>query len=118
MKKTTGSLLLLLTALIWGAAFVAQRTGMDHVGPLTFQMARSVLALYSYDSNPDDISPENVLRQSIFLMATLPSMMAHNSKQIIFFIFSNIIFPPIKSIDLTAYRLNLFSIFSSLNFGT
>lgn len=43
MKKTSGSLLLLLTALIWGAAFVAQRTGMDHVGPYTFQVARGVL---------------------------------------------------------------------------
>ena len=43
MRKTTGSLLLLLTALIWGAAFVAQRTGMDHVGPFTFNAARSVI---------------------------------------------------------------------------
>lgn len=37
--------------------------------------ARSVLALYSYDSNPDDISPENVLRQSIQLIAQLPTIM-------------------------------------------
>lgn len=43
MKKTSGSLLLLLTALIWGTAFVAQRTGMDHVGPYTFQVARGLL---------------------------------------------------------------------------
>jgi len=43
MKKTSGSLLLLLTALIWGTAFVAQRTGMDHVGPFTFLAARSLL---------------------------------------------------------------------------
>ena len=37
--------------------------------------ARSVLALYSYDPNPDDISPENVLRQSIQLIAQLPTIM-------------------------------------------
>lgn len=43
MKKTSGSLMLLLTALIWGIAFVAQRTGMDHVGPLTFLAGRSLL---------------------------------------------------------------------------
>lgn len=43
MKKASGSLLLLLTALIWGTAFVAQRTGMDHVGPFTFLTARSLL---------------------------------------------------------------------------
>lgn len=36
MKKTSGTLLLLLTALIWGTAFVAQRTGMDHLGPIAF----------------------------------------------------------------------------------
>ncbi len=40
------------------------------------KMARSVLALYSYDDNPDDTSMENVLRQSVQLMAMLPTMMA------------------------------------------
>lgn len=39
--------MLLLTALIWGAAFVAQRTGMDHVGPFTFQVARGLLGALS-----------------------------------------------------------------------
>lgn len=44
-KKTLlGNLLLLLTALIWGTAFVAQSKGMDHIGPLTFNGARSLLA--------------------------------------------------------------------------
>lgn len=42
MKK--GSFLLLLTALIWGMAFVAQSTAMDHIGPWTFNCLRSVLA--------------------------------------------------------------------------
>ncbi len=41
------------------------------------KMARSVLALYSYDENPDDTSIENVLRQSIQLMAQLPTIMAY-----------------------------------------
>lgn len=35
--------LLLLAALIWGAAFVAQRMGMDHVGPMTFNGVRFAL---------------------------------------------------------------------------
>lgn len=35
--------LLLLTAAIWGAAFVAQRMGMDNVGPLTFNGIRFLL---------------------------------------------------------------------------
>jgi drug/metabolite transporter (DMT)-like permease len=33
-------LLLLLTAVIWGFAFVAQRVGMDHMGPFTFNGIR------------------------------------------------------------------------------
>jgi drug/metabolite transporter (DMT)-like permease len=32
--------LLLLTAVIWGAAFVAQRVGMEHVGPFTYNAVR------------------------------------------------------------------------------
>lgn len=36
-------LLLLVTALIWGAAFVAQRVGMEHVGPMTFNGVRFAL---------------------------------------------------------------------------
>ena len=35
-------------------------------------LARSVLTLYSYDNNPDDISIENVLRQSLHLIALFP----------------------------------------------
>ena len=33
--------LLFLTAFIWGTAFVAQAVGMDHIGPFTFNAARS-----------------------------------------------------------------------------
>ncbi len=44
MKKNwVGSLLLLITAFIWGTAFVAQRMGMDHIQPLTFNGVRNVL---------------------------------------------------------------------------
>ena len=35
-------------------------------------LQRCVLTLYTYDSNPDDISPENVLRQSMVLINKLP----------------------------------------------
>ncbi len=35
-----GDLLLLLTATIWGLAFVAQRLGMEHVGPFAFNAIR------------------------------------------------------------------------------
>ncbi len=35
-------------------------------------LSRSVLALYSYDENPDDTSVENVLRQSLQLISMFP----------------------------------------------
>ncbi len=42
--KTKGSNLLLgLTALIWGVAFVAQSVGMDYVGPFTFNACRFLI---------------------------------------------------------------------------
>ncbi len=43
-KQLKGNFLLLTTAIIWGSAFVAQRVGMDYVGPLTFSWTRFVLA--------------------------------------------------------------------------
>lgn len=43
-KSLRGSALLLLGSVIWGAAFVAQRVGMDHMGPFTFNGIRMLLA--------------------------------------------------------------------------
>ena len=45
MKKTSlrSPLLLLLTAVIWGVAFVAQSVGMDYVGGFTFNCVRSII---------------------------------------------------------------------------
>ncbi len=42
------------------------------------KMATGVLALYSYDENPDDTSLENMLRQSIEIIAKLPVIAAHS----------------------------------------
>ena len=39
--------LLLITATIWGLAFVAQRVGMDYVGPYTFNGVRFALGSLS-----------------------------------------------------------------------
>jgi drug/metabolite transporter (DMT)-like permease len=43
----TADLLLLLTAAIWGFAFVAQRIGMDYVGPFTYNGVRFALGSLS-----------------------------------------------------------------------
>ncbi len=42
-QKLKGNILLFLTAFIWGCAFVAQRTGMEYIGPLTFNGIRSIV---------------------------------------------------------------------------
>ena len=43
-RRLLGNGLLVLTALIWGMAFAAQRQGMDSIEPITFCAARSVLS--------------------------------------------------------------------------
>lgn len=43
-RRLQGSAFLLAATMIWGAAFVAQSVGMDHVGPFTFQAVRCLLA--------------------------------------------------------------------------
>lgn len=42
-KKLAANLILLLTAMIWGLGFVAQRAGMEYVGPFTFGATRFAL---------------------------------------------------------------------------
>ncbi len=49
MKKNKSifyGLLLLLTSTMWGFAFVAQRMGMDHMGPFTFSFVRFLLGSF------------------------------------------------------------------------
>ena len=40
MKKSFSMLCALITTFIWGTAFIAQDTGMDNIGPLTFNSSR------------------------------------------------------------------------------
>ena len=42
-KQLQGSLLLVFATLIWGSTFVAQSTGMDHIGPFTFLAIRNIM---------------------------------------------------------------------------
>ncbi len=46
-KTFRAELLLLLAAVIWGFAFVAQRVGMNHVGPYTYNGVRFILGALS-----------------------------------------------------------------------
>ena len=40
MTKSISLICALVTTFIWGTAFIAQDTGMDNIGPLTFNAAR------------------------------------------------------------------------------
>ena len=42
-KYSKNFILLFITAVIWGVAFVAQSAGMDYVGPYTFNAVRCLL---------------------------------------------------------------------------
>lgn len=46
-KQIFANIALLITALIWGVSFVAQKAGMEHIGPFTFNVIRSFLGFGS-----------------------------------------------------------------------
>lgn len=41
--KMRNNILLMMTAFIWGSSFVAQSTGMDYIGPFTFNSVRCLM---------------------------------------------------------------------------
>ena len=41
-------------------------------------LARSVLGLYTLDDNPDDVSLDNMIKQSMNLIAKFPSIIAYS----------------------------------------
>ena len=71
------SLILLLTSAIWGFSFVAQRNGMEYVGPFTFNGIRfalgaaSLLPFYYYLRRKKEVSEtkisDKVLKKGMFL---------------------------------------------------
>lgn len=78
-KKLQGNLMLLLTALIWGSSFVAQRAGMEYIGPFTFNGIRSligglvlipVIFLFSHkkDTETEEPAEEDQKRQNKTLL--------------------------------------------------
>ena len=73
MSILKSNLLLLLAATIWGLAFVAQRVGMEYVGPFTFNGVRFALGslslipliLYYQNRSPKDIQAKDDSKQVI-----------------------------------------------------
>ena len=71
------------------------------------KMARCVMALYSFDENPDDTETVNVLRQSLQLVSQFPSIMntAYQVKRRAFYNKSMYIHPVRKNISTAEYIL-------------
>jgi drug/metabolite transporter (DMT)-like permease len=67
-RAIRGEWLMLLTAVIWGTGFVAQRQGMAFVGPFTFIAARFLLGGLA-------------LVPVLYLTKTLPLKLDHNSRK-------------------------------------
>jgi drug/metabolite transporter (DMT)-like permease len=44
MRRIHADLILIFAAVVWGVAFIFQKTAMDHIGPLLFVAARSTVA--------------------------------------------------------------------------
>ena len=68
--------MLFLTAFIWGTAFVAQSVGMDHIGPFTFNAARSfvggvallpVIWLFGRGKSPERRAAERAERRTLIV---------------------------------------------------
>ncbi|MBQ3903594.1 MAG: citrate synthase, partial [Eubacterium sp.] len=71
------------------------------------KMARCVMALYSFDENPDDISVPNVLRQSLQLVSQFPTIMntAYQVKRRSFYNKTMYLHPIKKNISTAEYIL-------------
>jgi len=66
IQTVRSNALLLITAAIWGFAFVAQRVGMEYLGPFTFNAARFTLGSLSllpllFVSRDERAASENIL---------------------------------------------------------
>ncbi|NOY60194.1 MAG: DMT family transporter [Calditrichaeota bacterium] len=73
--------LLLLTSSIWGFAFVAQRAGMEHVGPFTFNAVRFALGslallpfVYYFHRGKEQESHKPLFYKNLFLGGSLAGL--------------------------------------------
>ncbi|NLJ57717.1 MAG: DMT family transporter [Tissierellia bacterium] len=71
-KELRAVFILLLTAAIWGFAFVAQRVGMDYVGAFTFNGIRFALGsisllpvIYFFDKKSEKESKEDEIQENV-----------------------------------------------------
>jgi drug/metabolite transporter (DMT)-like permease len=78
-QQLKSNLLLLLTAIIWGFAFVAQKVGSQYVGPFTFNGVRFALGSISliplilyFNRKPKAILEKEITEKQNILVSALP----------------------------------------------
>ena len=81
-NNLTGSIMLMICAIVWGSSFVAQTTGAEYVGPFTFIALRSLLGSVALipvifimgalkKKNTAEIAEENSKGKKFFLLGGL-----------------------------------------------
>ena len=65
MTKSFSLFCALITTFIWGTAFIAQDTGMDNIGPLTFNAARFFVGFFTILPFALIFERKNIYRNSI-----------------------------------------------------
>jgi drug/metabolite transporter (DMT)-like permease len=73
MRRIHADLLLVFAAVVWGVAFVFQKTAMDHIGPFLFIAARSTVAVLALAplAYREGRATDNVLPSGLLTIATL-----------------------------------------------
>ncbi len=82
-NETQGALMMSLTAIIWGVAFVFQRTGMEHIGPFAFNFFRCVLSLmflisvktyFSFKNKKVELEKKNFSKKTLYIGGVLAGL--------------------------------------------
>ena len=77
MKKITSLLCLVFCTLIWGTTFIAQDTGMDNIGPFTFNSVRFFVGFFAvapfvFLFEREKINLKTINKKNEFLKLVLP----------------------------------------------
>ena len=83
MTKSISIVCALVTTFIWGTAFIAQDTGMDNIGPLTFNAARFYVGFITVLPIALIIERKKIYQQINFIKYPQYSYISFSKKDII-----------------------------------
>ena len=83
MTKSLSLICALITTFIWGTAFIAQDTGMDNIGPLTFNAARFLVGFVAILPLALIFEKKKIINQIKYLIKNNFQGMGADSDQVI-----------------------------------